>query len=220
MKISELIRFNADGLIPAVIQDHKSGRVLMVAYMNKEAIDKTIETGITHLWSRSRKKLWQKGETSGNYQSVREIYLDCDEDTLLLKVDQVGVACHTGETSCFHRTYKEDALVNLVTDGGILERVFGVILDRKSNPKEGSYVSSLMAKGKDRILKKIGEEAGELIIGSKNDNRDEIVYEIADLWFHTLVIMGYHGIGVGDIYDEFEKRFGKSGIRKGKNNNE
>lgn len=220
MNIIELLRFNNEGLIPAVIQDHKSGKVLMVAYMNKEAVEKTIKTGMTHLWSRSRKKLWQKGETSGNYQSVREIYIDCDEDTLLLKVDQVGVACHTGEASCFHRTYKDSDLVKSVTAGGILERVHAVILDRKNNPKEGSYVSSLLAKGKDRILKKIGEEAGELIIGSKNENRDEIIYEIADLWFHTLVVIGYHGISIDDIYNEFEKRFGKSGRKRGKDNDE
>lgn len=218
MKILEMLKFNNEGLIPAVIQDYKNGKVLMVAYMNKEAVEKTIETGMTHLWSRSRKKLWQKGETSGNYQSVREIYIDCDEDTLLLKVEQAGVACHTGEVSCFYRTYRDSDLIKSVTDGGILERVYEVILDRKNNPKEGSYVSSLMAKGRDRILKKIGEEAGELIIGSKNDNRDEIIYEITDLWFHTLVIMGYHGISIDDINSEFEKRFGKSGIREGKNN--
>lgn len=220
MKILELLRFNDEGLIPAVIQEHKSGRVLMVAYMNKEAVEKTIETGMTHLWSRSRKKLWQKGETSGNYQSVREIYIDCDADTLLLKVEQVGVACHTGEASCFHRIYKDGDLVKSVTDCGILERVHSVILDRKNNPKEGSYVSSLMAKGKDRILKKIGEEAGELIIGSKNDNRDEIIYEITDLWFHTLVVMGYHRISLDDIYNELEKRFGKSWMKRGEDDNE
>ena len=220
MNISEILRFNNDGLIPAVIQDHRSGIVLMVAYMNKEAIEKTLETGLTHFFSRSRKKLWQKGETSGNYQSVKEIYVDCDEDTLLLKVEQTGVACHTGEISCFHRTHKDGDLVKLTNEGGILERLQAVILDRKTNPKEGSYVSSIMAKGKDRILKKIGEEAGELIIGSKNENRDEIIYEIADLWFHTLVVMGYHGISLDDIYNEFEKRYGKGGKKKEKVNDE
>lgn len=219
MKILEMLRFNDEGLIPAVIQDHKSGKVLMVAYMNKDAVEKTIETGMTHLWSRSRKKLWQKGETSGNYQSIREIHIDCDEDTLLLKVEQVGVPCHTGEASCFYRIYKDGDLVKSVTDGGILERVYRVILDRKANPKEGSYVSSLMAKGKDRVLKKIGEEAGELIIGSKNEKKEETIYEIADLWFHTLIVMGYHGISVDDICNEFGKRFGKGG-RKGKDNDE
>lgn len=213
MRLLELLRFNQDGLIPAVIQDRLSGKVLMVAYMNKEAIEKTIETGRTHLWSRSRKKLWQKGETSGNYQSVKEIYIDCDEDTLLLKVEQIGVPCHTGEATCFYRAYKDNDLVKVIPYGGILEKVHAVILDRKNSPKEGSYVSSLMAKGKDRILKKIGEEAGELIIGSKNEKRDEIIYEIADLWFHTLVVMGYHNVSLDDIYKEFEKRFGKSGKR-------
>lgn len=213
------IKFNESGLIPAIIQDDTTGDILMMAYMNREALEKTVQTGITHFWSRSREKLWQKGETSGNIQRVKSIRLDCDQDALLVRVEQTRVACHTGRWSCFHQELSDGQWI-LVEEKAtaqkapIFDRIYRVILDRKAHPKEDSYVSSLLKMGKDRILKKIGEEAGELIIGSKNDQKAEIISEMADLWFHTLVLLGYHRITPQEIYQELDKRHGKSGLRK------
>jgi len=209
------LKYDSNGLIPVIIQDWKTGDVLMLAYMNEESLNKTIETGFTHFWSRSRNKLWKKGETSGNEQIVKEISYDCDNDTLLIKAEQKGVACHTGNRSCF---YSELIPPSPPFDKGgmggfVIDKIYEVILDRKRNLREGSYVSSLFKKGRDKILKKIGEEASEVVIGSKNDKKEEIIYEIADLWFHTLVLLGYHDISPEDIYKELQKRFGKSGIR-------
>ncbi|MFQ5455496.1 MAG: bifunctional phosphoribosyl-AMP cyclohydrolase/phosphoribosyl-ATP diphosphatase HisIE [Nitrospirota bacterium] len=213
------LNFDRDGLIPAIIQDYNNGRVLMMAYMNEESLKKTIETGRTHFFSRSRKRLWEKGETSGHYQVVKSIYTDCDKDTLLIEVEQHGNACHTGNMSCFYRGIAESPPSPPFTKGGkggfseeklydsILSKVYDIIIDRKLNSKSDSYVSSLFEKGKDRILKKIGEEAGEVIIGSKNNDKENIIYEIADLWFHTMVVMGYHGITLQDIYDELGRRY-------------
>ena len=207
------LSFSPDGLIPAVIQDEASGRVLMVAYMNREALEKTLETGKTWFWSRKRKVLWQKGEASGHYQVVREIYVDCDKDTLLIKVDQNGVACHEGYFSCFFRKIgKRDE----ITDAGcetsppatsaILDEVYRVVKQRKENPSEESYTSRLMRSGLDRILRKIGEEAGEFIIASKNQVEHDIVAEVADLWFHSLVALAYLGIPVSRVYEELRSR--------------
>ena len=214
------LKYDSNGLIPAIIQDWKNGDVLMRAYMNEESLKKTIETGYTHFWSRSRGKLWKKGETSGNEQIVKEISYDCDNDTLLVKVEQKGVACHTGNRSCFYSKLTQGVIPrearNLEVEtfsGNVIDKIYEVILDRKRNLREGSYVSSLFKNGKDKILKKIGEEASEVVIGSKNDKKEEIIYEIADLWFHTLVLLGYHDISPEDIYKELQKRFGKSGIR-------
>lgn len=213
------IKFDKSGLVPAIIQDHRTFTVLMMAYMNVDSLRATISTGITHFWSRSRKKLWQKGETSGNIQMVKKILYDCDADTLLVQVEQVGVACHTGNRSCFHRgLYEKDGAPEMdkVPLTGILNKVFDIILERKQNPAESSYVSSLYSSGVDKILKKIPEEAGELVISSKNNNRSEIIYEAADLWFHTLVLLGYHGLTPQDVYKELEDRFGISGFEKKK----
>jgi len=214
------LKYDSNGLIPVIIQDWKTGDVLMLAYMNEESLNKTIETGFTHFWSRSRNKLWKKGETSGNEQIVKEINYDCDNDTLLIKAEQKGVACHTGNRSCFYSKLTQGVIPrearNLEVEtfsGNVIDKIYEVILDRKRNLREGSYVSSLFKKGRDKILKKIGEEASEVVIGSKNDKKEEIIYEIADLWFHTLVLLGYHDISPEDIYKELQKRFGKSGIR-------
>jgi len=214
------LKYDSNGLIPAIIQDWKNGDVLMLAYMNEESLKKTIETGNTHFWSRSRNKLWKKGETSGNEQIVKEISYDCDNDTLLVKVEQKGVACHTGNRSCFYSKLTQVVIPsearNLEVEtfsGNVIDKIYEVILDRKRNLRESSYVSSLFKSGRDKILKKIGEEASEVVIGSKNDKKEEIIYEIADLWFHTLVLLGYHDISPEDIYKELQKRFGKSGIR-------
>lgn len=207
------IKFNENGLVPVVVQDAESGQVLMVAYANKESLEKTLSTKRTHFWSRSRKKLWAKGEESGNIQSVKEIFLDCDKDTILLLVNQNGVACHTGKRTCFFETIdgRQENAPGFGTSrtGKALEEVYGVIEDRQQNPREGSYVSDLFKSGLDRILKKIGEEAGETIIAAKNENRKEIVYEMADLWFHSMVALAYFGISPEDIYKELGKRFGK-----------
>jgi len=214
------LKYDSNGLIPAIIQDWKNGDVLMLAYMNEESLKKTIETGNTHFWSRSRNKLWKKGETSGNEQIVKEISYDCDNDTLLVKVEQKGVACHTGNRSCFYSKLTQVVIPsearNLEVEtfsGNVIDKIYEIILDRKRNLRESSYVSSLFKSGRDKILKKIGEEASEVVIGSKNDKKEEIIYEIADLWFHTLVLLGYHDISPEDIYKELQKRFGKSGIK-------
>ncbi|MCI0529909.1 MAG: bifunctional phosphoribosyl-AMP cyclohydrolase/phosphoribosyl-ATP diphosphatase HisIE [Nitrospira sp.] len=217
--IFDNIKFDKSGLIPTVIQDATSGDVLMMAYMNRKSLEKTLKAGITHFWSRSRKRLWQKGESSGNIQRVKSIHLDCDQDALLVRVDQTRVACHTGQWSCFHQQLSDGQWVMIQNSSGlkkspIVDRVYQIILDRKKRPREDSYVSSLLKMGKDRILRKIGEESGELIIGSKNDQKSEIISEMADLWFHTLVLLGYHGITPQEIYQELEQRHGKSGLKR------
>lgn len=220
MKINiHKIKFNRDGLVPAIIQDHRTHTVLMMAYMNEEALKATIDTGITHFWSRSRGKLWQKGETSGHIQVVKKVLYDCDGDTLLVQVEQIGSACHTGNRSCFYRQlYEKDIKPGLeeASVSGILNKVYEVIVDRRDRPKKSSYVSTLYSSGVDKILSKITEEAGELIISSKNNDRSEIIYEAADLWFHTLVLLGYHGLTPQDIYTELGKRYGISGLEKKK----
>ncbi|MHB8481598.1 MAG: bifunctional phosphoribosyl-AMP cyclohydrolase/phosphoribosyl-ATP diphosphatase HisIE [Nitrospiria bacterium] len=220
--ILKKIKFNAEGLIPVVIQESRTGRLLMLAYMNETSLRETLKTGETVFWSRSRKGLWKKGETSGNIQTVREILLDCDEDTLLIKVDQKNGACHTGHHSCFYRTWEKGKLKENETvqpsgkkdSPDILNTISQVIAQRKQNPSPDSYVSSLFAKGEDAILKKIAEESGEVILSSKNKTKGEIVWEIADLWFHTLVLLGFHGIPVDEIFGELAKREGKQGLKK------
>jgi phosphoribosyl-AMP cyclohydrolase / phosphoribosyl-ATP pyrophosphohydrolase len=210
--LSGRMKFDGNGLIPVIIQDDRSLQVLMMAYMNARALERTVRTGEVHFYSRSRKSLWHKGETSGNTQRVKEIRIDCDQDALLIRVDPAGPACHTGSISCFFRKAEKGRWVRVKDSSGfseILDRIYSVILERKRKPLSQSYVSSLFKGGRDRILKKIGEEAGELIISSKNRKKSEIVWEVADLWFHTLVVMGYHGITPRDIYKELDGRFGK-----------
>lgn len=209
------LKFDTDGLIPAIIQDVQTNEVLMMAYMNQEAVGKTLATGTTWFYSRSRRKLWQKGETSGHYQYVKETYYDCDADTLLFKVEQVGEACHEGYRSCFHYDLQDGQTagaqttdpVNIYGEGpAILNTLFEVIADRKQNPQEGSYTTYLFTKGQDKILKKVGEEAAETIIASKNQNKEETVYEMADLWYHCLVLLANHGYEPKDIFKELAKR--------------
>ena len=170
----------ADGLIPVVVQDYKTLEVLMLAYMNEEAFDTTLETGRMTYWSRSRRELWTKGMTSGHFQYVKSLSIDCDNDTILAKVSQVGAACHTGNRTCFYRDmvkkeYEENSPLK------VFEEVYGVIMDRKLHPKEGSYTNYLFDKGIDKILKKVGEEATELVIAAKNPDPEEIKYELSDL---------------------------------------
>ncbi len=215
------LRFDASGLIPAIAQDAENGQVLMLAYMNAEAVARTLETGLAHYYSRSRQRLWRKGEESGHVQRVRVILYDCDEDALLLRVDQVVAACHTGNRSCFYRELPFPAQsgadpadrrfdpATVYAGLGILAEVYGVILDRKANRPAGSYVASLFAGGVDRILKKIGEESAEVLTASKNADRSQVIYETADLWFHTLVLLAHHEIRPEEIGQELARRFGK-----------
>jgi phosphoribosyl-ATP pyrophosphohydrolase/phosphoribosyl-AMP cyclohydrolase len=195
------VNFNADGLIPAIVQDVTTGKVLMLGYMNRESLEKTIETGRTWFWSRSRQKLWNKGETSGNYHEVKAISLDCDNDTLLVEVIPHGPTCHTGNYSCFYRR-KE----NEYTQSSIITEVYNVIMDRKEKMPEGSYVAKKMKEGLDRILKKVAEEAGEFIIAAKNQNEKEIVYELGDLVFHSLLVLGYLDVPISKLYEELRAR--------------
>jgi len=211
------LKFDSNGLIPVIVQDHKTNEVLMLAYMNEEAYLKTLETKKVHYWSRSRQKLWLKGETSGHFQYVKSISIDCDNDTILLKVDQVEAACHTGHYTCFYREIDEnkiEEISNTVFDAAkvynnkaaVLQEVYDVITDRRENPKEGSYTNYLFDKGIDKILKKVGEEAAEVIIAAKNKAAGEIRYEVSDLIYHLLVLMVERGVKLDDIYDELKGR--------------
>ena len=196
-----------DGLVPVVVQDVKTDAVLMVAYMNEEAYNQTLRTGRMTYYSRSRSELWLKGETSGHYQYVYSLTADCDLDTILAKVTQVGAACHTGSYSCFfneiqNRSSKQEAHNPMK----VFEEVFSVIEDRKEHPKEGSYTNYLFDKGIDKILKKVGEEATEIVIAAKNPNPNEIKYEIADFLYHMMVLMAERGITWDDIMEEMAKR--------------
>jgi len=239
-EIFEEIKFNEQGLVPAILQDVDSREVLMLAYMNSESLQKTIDTGKACFWSRSRQELWLKGETTGNFQEVKEIRIDCDTDTLLILVKPVGPACHTGEKSCFYRKLSDGKIEKVVglrekeelgtsdkstninsqidTEGLVdindyqlnkavfLFKLYNVIAGRKKNPVEGSYTNYLFDKGVDKICKKVGEEAAEVIIGAKNGSKDEMVYEIGDLIYHLMVLMNLYEIPLTDILEELESR--------------
>ena len=208
MKISQL-KFNDEDLLPVIVQDYETGQILMFAYTNAVALNKTLETGLTHFWSRSRQKIWNKGEESGNIQKIKQIYVDCDKDTLLITVEQTGVACHTGEQSCFYTNFNSINELAPVFKDTTLSTVFNVIEDRKVNPVKDSYVNKLLSDGMDIILKKIGEEAGETIIAAKNESKEEFIYEITDLWFHSLVLLSKMGLSPEDINNELLRRIGK-----------
>ncbi|MCR5799493.1 MAG: bifunctional phosphoribosyl-AMP cyclohydrolase/phosphoribosyl-ATP diphosphatase HisIE [Lachnospiraceae bacterium] len=200
------IKTNSDGLIPVIAQDVKTDEVLMLAYMNEEAYLKTIETGRMTYFSRSRNELWVKGETSGHFQYLQSMYLDCDNDTLLCKVIQVGVACHTGNKTCFFNNLYEKEVREEHNPLKVFEEVFDVIKDRKVNPKEGSYTNYLFDKGIDKILKKLGEEATEIVIAAKNPNPNEIKYEISDFLYHCMVLMAERDVTWEEICEELAKR--------------
>ncbi len=196
---------NSDGHVAVVVQDYQTAQVLMVAYMNEEAYCKTIETGRMTYYSRSRNELWVKGETSGHFQYVKELTADCDMDTILAKVAQIGPACHTGSTSCFFneimkKDYKDQNPLK------VFEDVYAVIQDRKIHPKEGSYTNYLFDKGIDKILKKVGEEATEIVIAAKNPDKEEIKYELSDFLYHAMVLMVENGITWQDITRELANR--------------
>ena len=189
--------FNKMGLIPAIVQDYRTKQVLMLAYVNKESYEFMLKNKETCFYSRSRKKLWHKGETSGNFQKIKKIYLDCDKDTLLIFVEQTGVACHTGEYSCFFNEVVNDIKEEI--DDKILEDIYEMIEDRKNKPKEGSYTNYLLNEGIDKICKKVGEEATEVVISAKNTDKDELIGEISDLIYHTEVLMYDRRITIDDI---------------------
>jgi phosphoribosyl-AMP cyclohydrolase / phosphoribosyl-ATP pyrophosphohydrolase len=209
-----VLRFNEHGLIPAIVQDVATGRVLMLAYMNREALERTLATGLVHYWSRSRAQLWQKGETSGHIQHLRDLHYDCDADTLLVIVEQEGAACHTGEPSCFFQRFAETSEpMQLPVSAGLLQQIYAVVQERKRRAPQESYVASLMARGQDHVLKKVIEEAAEVLMASKDGRREAIVYEMADLWFHAIVALGWHDISPQEVLQELQRRFGKSGLR-------
>lgn len=217
------LKWGPDGLIPAIVQDYRTGQVLMQAWMNPEALQRTLETGTAWYWSRSRRRLWNKGETSGHVQRVLEIRTDCDGDSLLLLVEQVGVACHEGTYTCFTR--RVDGSPKALIDtafwplqpgtqppydiGLILREVTAVVADRRENPDPESYTCRLFAKGPDSYCKKIGEEATEVVLAVKNRDRENLAFEVADLWFHTLVALVDAGLTPQDVADQLASRRGK-----------
>ncbi len=233
-EVLDQIKFNKEGLIPAIIQDEKTEQVLMLAYMNRESLEKTLEKGRTCFYSRSSRKLWFKGDTSGNIQAVKKIILDCDNDTLLVVVEQKGVACHTGNYSCFFKEIKGDKIEEIKIgpspllqkeqaerikslqgesrgeqseiDSEIINEIYRVIQNRKSNYKSDSYVCKLLANSEDLLPKKIGEEATEVVIALKDKDKNAIIYEVADLWFHTLVALGNYNIEPQEIFKELKRR--------------
>ena len=198
----ENVKFDKNGLICAIAQDCETGEVLMQAYMNAEALDMTLKTGYAHYYSRSRCKLWKKGEESGHVQKVVSATFDCDRDCILLQIEQTGVACHTGERSCFHDP------VGVSEQGGLtfLGELARVVEDRKRNPVEGSYTAYLFSRGVDKIAKKTGEEAVEVVIASKNDDKADLTREIADLTYHLLVLMEEKGVTLADVCTELKRR--------------
>jgi phosphoribosyl-ATP pyrophosphohydrolase/phosphoribosyl-AMP cyclohydrolase len=224
-----MLKYDANGLIPAVVQDATTRRVLMVGYMNRESVQRTVETGQAWFWSRSRGELWHKGATSGSYLNVRALRVDCDGDTLLVEAEPAGPTCHTGAVSCFFNELEaadvgpspasntappppaaeQTPSANSDApslDGRAVEALFAVIQERQRLRPEGSYVAKLLDAGVDRIAKKIGEEATEVVIAAKNADRGEITWEVADLWFHSLVLLAASGLTPADIWQELDRR--------------
>ena len=197
-----------NGMIPAIVQDVKTKKVLMLAYVNEEAYDRMLETKETCFFSRSRQTLWHKGETSGHFQYIKGMYLDCDDDTLLIEVEQVGAACHTGSYSCF---FKELIPYEI---GDLAQELYDTIEDRKIHPVERSYTNYLLDEGIDKICKKVGEEATETVIAAKNDSKDDLIGEIGDLYYHVLVLMSAYGITVDEVEALLRKRHQVSGNKK------
>ncbi|HEU4683972.1 MAG TPA: bifunctional phosphoribosyl-AMP cyclohydrolase/phosphoribosyl-ATP diphosphatase HisIE [Nitrospira sp.] len=210
-------KFDEHGLLPAVVQDWLDGTVLMLGYMNEEAMAKTVATKSVHFWSRSRRQLWEKGESSGHKLKVKELFVDCDRDTVLVKAEPLGPTCHTGERACFFTKLDRDGSPEndktQEASGAILEAVLRIIRDRRDHPHPGSYTTKLFDGGHDKILKKVAEEAGEVLLAAKGGKKEEIVYEVADLFFHTLMVLGYHDLSLYEIYEELGRRFGQPGLR-------
>ncbi|MDX2230261.1 MAG: bifunctional phosphoribosyl-AMP cyclohydrolase/phosphoribosyl-ATP diphosphatase HisIE [Leptolyngbyaceae cyanobacterium bins.349] len=208
---TESIRYDDRGLVPAIVQDYLDGTVLMMAWMNQESLQKTLDTGETWFWSRSRQEFWHKGATSGHLQKVKTLRYDCDSDCLLITVEQLGdVACHTGERSCFHRVNNHVEAPPADT----LSQVYAVVCDRRDHPSESSYTCKLLAGGDNKILKKIGEESAEVVMAFKDDKlgtndpttREAIAGEVADLFYHTLVALAHHQVDIRDVYRKLQER--------------
>ncbi len=198
-----VIKYNEQGLVPAIAQDYLDGTVLMMAWMNRESLEKTLATGEVWYWSRSREELWHKGATSGHIQKLKDIRYDCDSDALLLTIEQIGdIACHTGERSCFHAISGEKQKPSSHTLAGL----YDVICERRDKPNPDSYTCKLMAGGDNKILKKIGEEAAEVVMACKDDEKSAIAAEVADLLYHTLVALAYHRVPLTDVYRQLEAR--------------
>jgi phosphoribosyl-AMP cyclohydrolase / phosphoribosyl-ATP pyrophosphohydrolase len=201
----EQIRYNEQGLVPAIVQDYLDGTVLMMAWMNQASLQKTLETGETWFWSRSRQEFWHKGATSGHIQIVKALRYDCDSDALLISVEQMGnIACHTGERSCFHQVEGQ----TIPPPADTLSQVFAVIRDRQAHPTPASYTCKLFAGGDNKILKKIGEEAAEVVMACKDDQPDAIAGEVADLFYHTLVAIAHHQVDLSAVYQKLQERRG------------
>ena len=208
--------FRKSQLIPAIVQDHETNEILMLAYMNKESLQLTLKTGYTWFWSRSRQELWNKGAHSGHTQKVLRIDYDCDEDTLLVKVEQIGPACHTGNRSCFFRTLfaaGDDSRISASSERALYE-LSSVIEKRRNEPEEGSYTCYLFEQGIDKMLKKVGEECTETVIAAKNQDNEELKNEISDLLYHLLVMMNERKLPLSDVMDELDMRSKKIGNLK------
>ena len=200
------IKFDANGLVPAIAQDALTGAVLMLAYMNAESLQQTLESGYATYYSRSRQKLWRKGETSGHTQRVLSISYDCDGDAILMQVEQTGPACHTGAYSCFHNELRRADPDDMPATSAIIQQVYDVIADRKVHPREGSYTNYLLEKGVEKICKKVGEEASETIIAAMKGNQEEVTYEAADLMYHLLVLLFQQGVTPQQVWEELARR--------------
>jgi phosphoribosyl-AMP cyclohydrolase / phosphoribosyl-ATP pyrophosphohydrolase len=217
MDLSHL-KFDRQGLIPAVIQDWRDGSLLMLAYMNPESIQLTLEKKSVHFWSRWRNRIWEKGETSGNKLILKDVFVDCDGDTLLVKAEPLGPTCHTNAKTCFFMRLREDGSAEGIKTmdgfaGSILDKLYLTIQERKAHPSAESYTSKLLTGGVDRVLKKVVEEAGEVALAAKGGRKEEIIGETADLLFHTLVALGYHDVRPEEVYRELAGRFGTSGLK-------
>lgn len=221
-EIINKVDWEKSALIPVVVQDYLTNEVLMLAYMDKEALSLTLSTKKAHYFSRSKQRIWMKGETSGNIQNVQDIMIDCDNDTLLIMIEQVGgAACHTGRKSCFFTRLESDEVISEVDEGvlanySVTDQLYHVIQERKNVDPESSYVASLLHKGENAYLKKVVEEAGEFCFAVKDNDEKEIIYEAADLAFHTLVALGDKNINPDRIKQELARRFGLSGIEEKK----
>ena len=209
-ELLNIVKFDTNGLVPVIAQDYHSKHIRMLAYMNKEALEKTLDTGNVYYYSRSRQKLWLKGEESGHFQYLKGMSVDCDGDTLLIQIEQVGnISCHTGNVSCFYRsveiTESKNIIKEISKDSSFLSNLEKVIKDRKQNPKEGSYTNYLFKEGIDKILKKVGEEAAETIIAAKN-KKEDVIYEVSDLMYHLTVLLAELNISWDEIKTELEQR--------------
>ncbi len=203
VEVAAGVRYDDDGLVPAVVQDASTGRVLMLAWMNAESLDRTLATRQTWFWSRSRSELWRKGATSGHTQAVRSVTLDCDGDTLLVLVDQVGPACHTDEPTCFFTPFDEPVAEPFATLGTLQQ----IVAERASRADPGSsYTARLLAEGIDQVCKKVGEEATEVVLAAKGEERAQVVYESADLLYHLAVLWQASGVGLDDVAAELDRR--------------